>query len=180
MESSKETGSDIAAAGIQERRFGRRGVLQLAIALASGAALLSSASHANGWRDSVDGVWRVTRHGVNCASGQQLSSFQAIMLFNKEGTVTGFAVPPFSTPANGSPDYGVWKREPGPHNYSFKLLANNYTDEGAFDGTTEVSARLELERGGDAFSYTAVVSFYAANGQFLFSGCGAATGTRFE
>ena len=52
METSKEMGSDIAATGVEERRFGRPGVLQLAIALASGAALLSSASHANGWRDS--------------------------------------------------------------------------------------------------------------------------------
>jgi hypothetical protein len=180
MDMSKQMGSGVVATRDEAGRYGKPRALRLAIALASGATMLLAASHASAEKPSVEGVWRVTRHGVNCATGQQLSSFQAIMLFNKEETVTGFGVPPFSTPANGSPDYGVWKREPGKHQYSFKLLSNNYDDAGAFDGTTEVSARLELANGGDALSYRATVSFFDANGQFLFSGCGTATGTRFE
>ena len=178
METSNEMGSGIAATDVEVGRFGKPGVLKLAIALASGATMLLAASYAGA--EPLEGTWRVTRHGVNCVTGQQVNSFQAIMQFGKGDAVTGFAVPPGSTPANTSPEYGVWKHEPGPHHYSFKLLSNGYDDNGVFEGATEVSGNLQLQKGDDTFSYTAVISFFDANGGLLFSRCGAATGARFE
>jgi hypothetical protein len=130
--------------------------------------------------DPLEGTWRVTRHGVNCATGAQVNSFQAIMQFNKGDSATGLGVPPGSTPGNSTPEYGTWKRERGPHHYSFKLISNGYDDAGVFEGPTVVEGKLELQKGDDAFTYTAVISFYDANDQLLFSRCGAATGTRFE
>ena len=54
----------------------------------------------------------MTRTPINCESGQQVApSFQAIVTFNEDGTLTGYAVPPSSSPALGSPEYGVWQRE---------------------------------------------------------------------
>jgi hypothetical protein len=154
-------------------------VMKLAVALLSGSAMMAAASVASA--DPLEGTWRVKRHGVNCANGAPFPiSFNAIMQFAKGDTVTGYAVPPFSTPANGSPEFGSWKREPGPHNYSFKLLAYSYDDNGAFDGSATISGKLELQKGGDAFTYTAVIANYDVSGNPGIELCGAATGTRFE
>lgn len=128
---------------------------------------------------ALEGVWRVTRHGVDCVSGQQLSTFQAITTFVRGGTVTGYAVSPGSTPASGSPEYGVWKREAGAGNYSFRLLSYDYDPSGAFAGSIEINAQLVLPVGSQSFSYTATIVFLDAAGNAQFSVCGAATGVRF-
>ena len=151
------------------------------LAVASGAAMAFAVSYASAeGPKNLEGIWRVTRMGVDCQSGQQRPPFSAIMSFGRDGSYTGYAVPPFSPPASGSPEYGTWKHEPGARNYSFRFLSNNYDDSGAFDGTTEVTGAVQVAAGGDAFSYTAVVDFFDANGDPLFSACGKATGTRFE
>ena len=154
-------------------------ILKLAVAVAWGVAITPTVASAHD-RDGIEGVWQVTRHGVNCQTGLPVNSFQAIMAFNKDGIVTGYAVPPGSTPANGSPEYGTWQREKGPQSYSFKILSYGYDDNGAFDGSVRVSGNTELARGGDTFSYVATIQFLAADGTPLFSVCGAATGTRFD
>jgi hypothetical protein len=53
-------------------------------------------------------------------------------------------------------------------------------DSGTFEGSSTITGKLELQNGDNSFSYTAVVSNYDANGNLLFSFCGAATGARFE
>ena len=128
-----------------------------------------------------DLVWRMTRMGVNCQTGLQAGpSFQAIVTFNEDGTVIGYAVPPGSTPASGSPEFGVWKREHGKGNYSFNDLSYNYDAAGAFAGSIELTAKLQLEDGGKTLTQEAKIEFFGANGVLLFSACGKATGTRFR
>ena len=39
---------------------------------------------------ALQGTWRVTRHGVDCMTAQDLFSFPAIMTFNQGGTYTGY------------------------------------------------------------------------------------------
>lgn len=177
MEAKAEVSSIPTTRGGNSRK-GR--VLKLALALASGSTLAAAASVASA--DPLEGTWRVTRHGVNCITGAPGPfSFQAIMQFNKGESVVGSAVPPGSTLANNSPEFGSWKRDRGPHNYTFRLLTNAHDEtSGAFEGSAVISGNLELQKGDDSFTYTAVISNYDANGNLLFSFCGAATGTRFE
>lgn len=155
-------------------------VFRLATAAAAAVLSLAAVPAAGGQppQQTVEGVWRVIRHGVDCATGKELSSFPAIMAFARGGSLTGYAVGPGSTPAQGSPDYGTWKREPG-GTYSFRFLAYNYDTSGAFAGSTEVSANLELTDGGTKFTYAGTVQFFDAAGQPMFSVCGAATANRF-
>jgi len=154
-------------------------MLKLAVALFSGSAMIGAASVAHA--DPLEGTWRVKRHGVNCVTGAPLNTpFNAIMQFGKGETASGYTVPPGGTPGNSSPELGFWKREPGPHNYSFKLLDYGWDDSGTFEGSSTITGKLELQNGDNSFSYTAVVSNYDANGNLLFSFCGAATGARFE
>jgi hypothetical protein len=154
----------------------------LAIAAVAAATLgnVPSAS-AQAIEPTIEGAWRVTRHGVNCQTGQVVISFPAIMAFNRDGIVTGYAVPPFATPAMGSPDYGVWKRSAGPGSYSFRLLSMNYEGPGnTFSGTTEVAGDLVM-KDANSFEYQSSVQFFDAQGNpFPFTQCGAAQGTRFR
>lgn len=134
---------------------------------------------AGGDDNGLDGVWRVTRHGVDCQSGIQLSSFPAIMQFGHDELLTGFAVPPGSSPALVSPEFGTWKRARGPNNYKFRILTYNYDPSGTHTGQTEVAGDLKLGGDGKTFAYTATIKFLDAADQLLFQRCGAATGKRF-
>src|SRR5579862_3697549 len=62
---------------------------------ATATAAASQEVSENTWpshQASVDGVWRVTRHGVNCVTGGEVSTFPALMTFHADGTVSGQAV----------------------------------------------------------------------------------------
>ena len=102
------------------------------------------------------------------------------MTFNEDGTLSGYAVPPSSSPALGSPEFGVWKRERGGGNYSFTDLSYSYDEGGAFAGSIELSAQVQLRAGGRTLTHHTKIDFFDGNGAFLFSACGRATGTRFR
>jgi len=157
------------------------GALKRTLALASGALLLAS-TYASGdsGNATIEGVWRVTRHGVNCATGQVLASFPAIMAFSKGESYAGYAVPPGSTPAMSSPEYGTWQREHGHQKYSFKILSYGYDNTGAIAGSTEVTGDLVLADRGESFTYDSTVQIFDASGALLTTHCGKATGTRFQ
>jgi hypothetical protein len=158
------------------------GALKIAFALASGAAMLLASTYASAdsGNASIEGVWRVTRHGVNCATGQVLASFPAIMAFSKGESYAGYAVPPGSTPAMSSPEYGTWQREHGHQNYSFKILSYGYDNTGAIAGSTEVTGDLVLADRGESFTYDSTVQIFDATGALQATHCGKATGTRFR
>jgi hypothetical protein len=88
---------------------------------------------------TLQGAWRVTRHAVDCITGQDILSFPAIMTFNQGGTYTGYAVLPGGDPGQGT-EYGVWQREAGGHNYSFRTVSYGYTADGEFDGRAKLPA----------------------------------------
>ena len=153
------------------------GLLVAAVVLGSSASAMADEEDGG----HLQGVWRMTRMGVNCQTGLQAGpSFQAIVTFNEDGTVIGYAVPPGSTPALGSPEFGVWKREHGKGNYSFSDVSYNYDAGGAFAGSIEIAAKVQLEDGGKTIAQQTKIEFFGANGILLFSACGKATGTRFR
>ena len=127
---------------------------------------------------NLQGTWRVTRTVVNCITGQDIFSFPAIQTFNHGGTYTGYGVPPGSDPGQGT-EYGVWQREAGRQNYSFRTVSYSYTAEGDFDGRGEITGTLQLTTT-DSFTYTATIQIFDADGNLVFTACGRADGTRFE
>jgi hypothetical protein len=140
-----------------------------------------------GWSDggearnpTIEGVWQVTRVGINCNDPNQAlgSPFPAIMTFHRDGTVTGAAKSPVTGPFD-TPEYGSWKREPGRHNYSFRELQYRYDGNGAFAGSLVLTANVELTDA-NSFIYSATIQIVDANGGPIDSRCGKATGTRFE
>ena len=129
---------------------------------------------------TIEGVWQVTRVGVNCNDpSQELTApFPAIMTFHRDGIVSGAAKSPVTGPFD-TPEHGLWKREPGSQNYSFRELQYRYDGNGAFAGSLVLSAKVELTDA-NSFIYSATIQLANANGDPIATLCGRATGTRFE
>src|SRR5262245_23746891 len=88
------TGNGISTGG--EHMKSHRSVLRLALACAAGALIAPLQAGAQSPGSSIEGVWRVIRHGVNCQTGQIMSTFTAIMSFSHGGSLNGYGVPPGS------------------------------------------------------------------------------------
>src|SRR5690348_14090797 len=121
------------------------------------------------------------RHGVNCQTGQAFpNSFPALMTFHRDGTMHNDAVGPGATAAEGTAEHGVWRREPGNGNYSFRILSYGWDPQtGSFEGSAEITGTLQLTTN-DSFTYAANIAFVDPSGNVLVTLCGNATGTRFE
>src|SRR5215472_1300618 len=145
-------------------------ILKLALAFASVAAMLFANGEATAQPPpknpaTLHGVWRVIRHGVNCTTGQEFVSFAAIMTFNQDGTMTAFGVPPGSSPAETSPEYGVWA--PRGSDYSFRDVSYSYDQNGTFTGSGVITAIVHLTSA-NTFTYTASICIYDPAGNQLF------------
>jgi hypothetical protein len=100
------------------------------------------------------------------------------MTFHRDGTVTGAAKSPVTGPFD-TPEHGLWKREPGRQNYSFREVSYKYDGNGAFAGSLVLTANVELIDA-NSFIYSAAIQIANANGNPIATLCGRATGTRFE
>ena len=129
---------------------------------------------------TIEGVWQVTRVGVNCNDPNQAlgTPFPAIMAFHRDGIVTGAAKSPVTGPFD-TPEFGSWKREPGSQNYSFRELQYRYDGNGAFAGSLVLTANVELT-GANSFIYSSTIQIFDANGNPAPIRCGRGTATRFE
>ena len=151
----------------------------ITLAVAASSLLVWNAPGEN-HTPTVQGVWQVSRVGVNCNDPNQAlgASFPALMTFHRDGTVTGAAKSPVTGPFD-TPEYGSWHREQGSQNYSFREVSYKYDGNGIFLGPLVLTANLELT-GADTFIYSATIQIFNANGGLIDSRCGKATGTRFE
>lgn len=129
---------------------------------------------------TIEGVWEVTRGGVNCDDpNQQVGPrFPAIMSFHQDGTVIGSAKSPVTGPFD-TPEYGSWRREPGSHNYSFRELQYRYDGSGTFLGSLVLTANVELTDAA-SFIYGATIEISDPNGNLITTLCGGGAATRFE
>jgi hypothetical protein len=151
-----------------------------ALILALVGATLAWSDPGENHTPTIEGVWQVTRVGVNCNDPNQAlgSPFPAIMAFHRDGIVTGAAKSPVTGPFD-TPEYGSWKREAGSHNYSFRELSYRYDSNGTFVGSLVLTANVELT-GANTFIYSATIQLADANGNLSDTRCGRGTGMRFE
>jgi hypothetical protein len=150
----------------------------LTLTVAASTMLVWSDRNAN-HSPSIEGVWQVTRSGVNCSDPNQvLGSFPALMTFHRDGTVSGAAKSPVTGPYD-TPEHGLWQREPGGQNYSFRELSYKYDNNGTFLGPLVLTGNVELTDA-DSFVYSATIEIFDATGNLSETRCGAGTGTRFE
>ena len=152
-------------------------VITLAVAA---SALLVWSDPVENHTPTIEGVWQVSRVGVNCNDpNQELQlPFPAIMTFHRDGTLIGSAKSPVTGPFD-TPEHGIWQREPGGQNYSFREVSYKYDGNGTFLGPLVLTANVELT-GANSFIYSATIQIVAANGDLIETRCGRGNATRFE
>jgi hypothetical protein len=128
--------------------------------------------------NTIVGVWEVTRHGVNCNTGQEISSFPALMTFHRDGTLSGQAYSPVSTNSYGPAEHGVWQHGPG-DTFSARFVSYSYDDSGAFAGSIVVTTTGRLTSA-NSFTYNSTIQIFDADGNLIVTLCGRATGQRFQ
>ena len=118
------------------------------------------------------GVWQVVRHGVNCNTGQEVVSFPALTTFNSDGTL--------HIDALGTPIHGVWQRELGRGNYSFREVSYDLDpNTGDVVGITVGTVSVHLTSP-NTYTATATVQALDPNGNLLSTRCGKSEATRFQ
>jgi hypothetical protein len=129
---------------------------------------------------TIEGVWQVSRVGVNCNDPSQAlgAPFPALMSFHHDGLVEGAAKSPVTGPFDTA-QYGAWRREPGSQNYTFRALSYRYDNNGTFAGSLLLTANVELTDA-NTFEYSATIQIANANGTPIANNCGRGIGTRFE
>jgi hypothetical protein len=164
----------------QEQHMKRKtqiAVLTLAVA---GSTMLAWSDRNANHSPTIEGVWKVTRSGVNCSDPDQALGvpFLAIMTFHRDGTVSGAAKSPVTGPFD-TPEHGLWQREPGSQSFSFRELQYRYDGSGTFLGPLVLTAAVELTDA-NRFVYSATIELANATGEPIATHCGRGIGTRFE
>ena len=152
-------------------------VITLAVAASS---LLVWSDPGENHTPTIEGVWRVTRGGVNCNDPNQVvqGTFPALMTFHRDGTVIGAAKSPVTGPFD-TPEFGSWQREPGSQNYSFREVSYKYDSNGTYLGPLVLTANVELTSA-NSFIYSATIQIFNATEDQVDTRCGRGTATRFE
>jgi len=158
-------------------------IVAIALGLAASTSLVWSADRPpREATQTIQGVWQVTRMGVDCNDPNQTRPpFPALMTFHSDGTVHGDAVGPGGTAAEGTAEHGVWQREPGSQNYSFREVSYGWDpDTGAFEGSAVATETLHLTSANSFEGGVGTIQIFDADGNLVVTVCARSTGTRFE
>src|SRR4030095_6052768 len=150
-------------------------ILAITLGLAASTSLVWSADRApREATPTIQGVWQVVRHGVDCQTGDDLPiSFPAIVTVHSDGTMTG------DTGGTDTTEYGSWQREPGSQNYSFRDVSYSYDENGDFAISFVIAATVHLIDA-NSFEYRSTIQIFDADGNLVVTLCGRADGTRFQ
>lgn len=134
---------------------------------------------------SIEGVWRTSVTLRNCQTGLPVApAIKGLFTFHNGGTMSEYGIGPGQTPALRSPGHGIWQRENGFNDYSFKFIMYRYDASGGFIGSQKGTASLVLNSDGftnaNIINTTSTVEIFDANDKLIGTGCATAVGRRFE
>ena len=153
----------------------------LALLMLFGGTQLVSAQDGEG-QDSLEGVWRVTITPRNCVTGVPIptAAFAALFTFHKGGTLS-VSLQNSTITITRSPGHGLWQREQGWGDYSFKFVHLRFDlATGAFLASQVGRGTLRLSESGDEFTTDSQTQVFDVNGHLTITGCANSVGTRFE
>ena len=154
----------------------------LALLMLFGGTQLVSAQDGEGRERSLEGVWRVRLTPRNCVTGVPIptAAAEALLTFHKGGTLSAWFQNSTIT-ITRSPSHGLWQREHGRGDYSFKFVHLRYDlATGAYLGSQVARGTLRLSERGDEFTTDSQTQVFDVNGHLTITGCANSVGTRFE
>ena len=152
----------------------------LGLLMLFGGTQLVSAQDGEG-QERLEGVWRVRLTPRNCVTGVPIPTvaFEALLTFHEGGTLSAWFQNSTIT-ITRSPSHGLWQREQGWGDYSFKFVHLRYNlTTGAFIGRQESGGTLQLSASGDEFTTDSQTQVFDVNGNLTLTSCANFVGTRF-
>jgi hypothetical protein len=155
----------------------------LALLMLFGGTQLVSAQDGEG-QERLEGVWRVTITPRNCVTGVPIptAAFQALFTFHKGGTQS-VSLPNLPITLTRSPGHGLWQREHGGGDYSFKFVHIRFDlATSAFLASQVARGTLRLSESGNEFTTNSSTTSFDVHGVIIPGqmSCSNAVGTRFE
>jgi hypothetical protein len=139
------------------------------------------AASANPPSRTIEGVWYTLVTPSNCQTGNPVAPpLRGLFTFHEGGTMSEYGIGPGSSPALRSPGHGLWQRDHGWQQYTFRFTFYRYDGQGLFLGSQRVSGRLQLEASGDRLNTQSTVGIYDAAGNLVGTFCATAEASRFE
>lgn len=125
----------------------------------------------------LTGVWEVKTTPRDCATGEPIpaAAFEALYTFQKDGTIISWYSS--GTPSTG---HGLWRRENGWNDYSFRLVRILRTTAGVFSGKGEIGGILTLSESGDEYTSDEYTITYNIDGIPGTPRCINSVGTRYR
>lgn len=153
----------------------RYGLIAIAIGLSISQATIS-AQEEPPVRD-LEGVWEVTTTPRDCSTGEPIptAAFVGLYTFNGDGTMISWYSS--GTPSTG---HGLWRREAGWRDYSFKLVRILRSTTGIFSGKGEIGGTLTLNESGNQYTSDEYSIAYSIDGVPGTPRCINSVGTRFK
>jgi hypothetical protein len=147
----------------------------LAVLIAMGTLNISMAQTDGG--RGLRGAWETQVSIIDCQSGNVIATFANMPVFMAGGTMV--EATSGTAPALRTQGEGVWRHITG-HNYVFRFKSFSFNAQNVFTGWTIIQADATLDSTGDAYTSSATIEFYDANGVLVGTGCAKTAGTRFE
>lgn len=129
---------------------------------------------------SIEGVWLVTISPRNCITSIPIpgAAFESLFTFHKGGTVSVWAQNS-TIFVTRSPGHGLWQRDQGWSDYSYRFVHLRYDGSGSFIGKQDAGGILDLSESGYEFTAEGSNTFFDADGNPQGGGCASMVGTRY-
>ena len=125
----------------------------------------------------LGGVWEVKTTPRNCTTGEPIPAFafEALYTFHRDGTV-------ISTVSGGTPlpFHGLWRRELGWSDYSFRTRRILRNPDQSFAGKQEIGGTLTLSESGDEYTSDEYMIVFSIDGVPTTAACISSVATRFK
>jgi hypothetical protein len=138
----------------------------------------SAAQNNEDFTRSLEGVWLVKTTPRDCATGEPnpAAAFESIYTFHRDGTMSTS-----SSAGTPLPFHGLWRRELGWSNYSFRkirILRNPTTN--LYSGKQEIGGTLAMSESGAEYSSNEYMIVYDLDGIPAAPRCISSVATRFK
>jgi hypothetical protein len=147
----------------------------LAVLIAMGTLNISMAQTDGG--RGLRGAWETQVSIIDCQSGNVIATFANMPVFAAGGTMTESTSG--TAPALRTSGQGVWRHMTG-NQYSFRFKSFTFNTQNVFTGWMIIQADANLDSTRDAYTSSATIEVYDANGVLVGTGCAESAGTRFE
>ena len=157
------------------------GLMTLAVGLVFLQAT-AIAQENSGLDRTVEGVWLVTITPRNCTTGDPIptAAFKSLWTFH-EGGIMSASFQPNGPTLFRTLAHGLWKRENGWSDYSFKVVhIRTNTTTFAFAGKQETAGTLVLGESGNEFTTDGGTTVFSVDDIPGTSTCSNSVGTRFK